>query len=201
MRAGDVIALPTDTLYGLAADAGSDAAIDALYAAKGRDRTNPLAICVGELAHVPRYCETAHLPAGALDALLPGAVTVLLPRKRGAGVPLATGLNPGVSGVGVRVPADGSFARDVCAALGNDGALALTSANASGAPSTTRVREFAHLWGACAAVYDGGTTSDSRAGSTVVDLQSEGSFQLLREGMAADAVRAALASRGLEERA
>eukprot|EP00793_Prasinoderma_coloniale_P005179 PRCOL_00000940-RA len=157
VRAGDVIALPTDTLYGLAADAGSDAAIDALYAAKGRDRTNPLAICVGELAH------------------------------RGAGVPLATGLNPGVSGVGVRVPADGSFARDVCAALGNGGALALTSANASGAPSTTRVREFAHLWGACAAVYDGGTTSDSRAGSTVVDLQSEGSFQLLREGMAADA--------------
>lgn len=80
---------------------------------------------------------------------------------------------------GVRVP-DSDFIRSVC----KHGALALTSANHSGEPSSTRVTDFQDLWPLCAAVYDGGWIGQETAGSTVVDLTQEREVRVLREGSA-----------------
>lgn len=79
----------------------------------------------------------------------------------------------------MRVP-DNDFIRQVCRQHG--GALALTSANPSGAPSCLSVSEFRHLWPRCAAVFDGGTIEGSRQGSTIVDLSRQGQFAIKRRG-------------------
>eukprot|EP00854_Cymbomonas_tetramitiformis_P019770 gene19770-23645_t len=72
LKSEQVIALPTDTLYGLGACASSAKAVEELYDIKGRNKNVPLAICVGRLADVGTYGDVTHLPAGLLDALLPG---------------------------------------------------------------------------------------------------------------------------------
>lgn len=188
LRAGEVIAVPTDTLYGLAADACSAAAVQRVYAIKGRDLSNALAICVADVADVDRFAATAHLPAGLLDALFPGPVTLVLPR--GEQSQLDAALNPGLPNVGVRVP-DADFVRAVARGLG--GALALTSANASRARSTVCIDEFRGLWPACARVFDAGPLpGGSRAGSTVVDLSRPGGFRVLRPGSALEHTRRVL---------
>ena len=92
------IGLPTDTIYGLAADAGNGNAVNALYATKGRSTDVPLAVCVAEVQDVARLCEVHHLPDGLLDALLPGPVTAVLRRKETS--PLAPELNPGLPSIG-----------------------------------------------------------------------------------------------------
>eukprot|EP00244_Chara_vulgaris_P011349 TRINITY_DN5586_c0_g1_i2.p1 TRINITY_DN5586_c0_g1~~TRINITY_DN5586_c0_g1_i2.p1 ORF type:complete len:377 (+),score=32.36 TRINITY_DN5586_c0_g1_i2:180-1310(+) len=186
LRQGDVIAVPTDTLYGLAADAQSAAAIFKLYEIKGRDLKNPLAICVGDVADISFYGDTRHLPDGLLPKLLPGPVTAILPRHTLSR--LHPSLNPGVAGIGVRVP-DTAFIRDVARSFG--GALALTSANASGGLSPVSVMEFESLWHHCARVFDAGTicgnsSGSERGGSTVVELVEPGRYLILRAGTALD---------------
>eukprot|EP00898_Chlorokybus_atmophyticus_P001606 jgi/Chlat1/2446/Chrsp171S02339 len=180
---GDVVALPTDTLYGLAASASSSAGIARLYAIKGRDRGNPLAVSVASSSAVVDVAEVAHLPAGLLADLLPGPVTLVLPRRHSddRGGKLAAQLNPGLEAIGVRVP-DAEFVREVARQL--DGPIALTSANFSSQPSTVAVDEFRDLWPQCALVFDGGRLASGRAGSTIVDLTAEGQFRILRDGSA-----------------
>jgi 2',5'-phosphodiesterase len=193
LAAGRLVAVPTDTLYGLAADAASAAAVDALYAAKRRDDAKPVAIAVADVADVARYARIEHLPAGLLDALLPGPVTLLLARAEGA--PLAPRLR--VAALGVRVPAH-AWLRAAARTAG--GALALTSANVSGERSSVAVGEFRELWPRCAAVFDGGALGAGRAGSTVVDLTQPGRFRVARAGVAAAETAALLRARfGLAE--
>eukprot|EP00884_Botryococcus_braunii_P003659 jgi/Botrbrau1/13294/Bobra.27_2s0014.1 len=189
LSAGGVIAVPTDTLYGFAACANDGRAVSQIYGIKGRDLKVPLAICVGDPSDLQRYSAVAHLPAGLLEALLPGPVTLLLPRLPEA--PLTPDLNPGIPVVGVRVP-DQDFIREVCRRHG--GAIALTSANPSGSPSCLAVSEFAHLWPHCAAVFDGGAIAGIRDGSTIVDLSQEGRFAIRRRGTACDRVVGLLTS-------
>lgn len=85
----------------------------------------------------------------------------------------------------MRVP-DEDFIREVCRR--HAGALALTSANPSGAPSCLAVSEFSHLWPQCTAVFDGGTIVGIRDGSTIVDLSREGVFAIKRWGTACDRI-------------
>ena len=132
-----LVAVPTDTLYGLAACAKSSAAVAQIYAAKRRDDRKPLAICLADVADVAAYAQTQQLPEGLLEALLPGPVTLLL--RRQAGASLAPELNPGALAIGVRVP-DCAFTRALCRQ--HRGALALTSANISGGLSSVAVDEF-----------------------------------------------------------
>jgi tRNA threonylcarbamoyl adenosine modification protein (Sua5/YciO/YrdC/YwlC family) len=151
LQRGELIAVPTDTIYGLAADARSPAALEQVYRVKRRRGHKPLAICVGEVDDVGRYGDTAHLPPGLLEDLLPGPVTLLLRRRAaGEGVveggfadvaarPLPASLNPGADKIGVRIP-DAAFVRDVARKLGAP--LALTSANVSGGQSSVEVEEF-----------------------------------------------------------
>ncbi|KAK7262317.1 hypothetical protein RJT34_29884 [Clitoria ternatea] len=179
LKVGKVIAVPTDTLYGFACDACSLEAVNRIYEIKGRRHTSPLAICVGDVSDIARYAVTNHLPDGLLDSLLPGPVTVIL--KRGESSVLERSLNPGFDSIGVRVP-DCNFIRVI--ARGSGTALALTSANLSGQPSSVSTKDFENLWEHCAFVYDGGLLPSGRAGSTVVDLTTPHRYKILRPGSA-----------------
>ncbi|KAF9601980.1 hypothetical protein IFM89_024526 [Coptis chinensis] len=177
IKEGKVIAVPTDTLYGFACDACSPEAVNRIYEIKGRKQTSPLAICVGDVLDIEHFAVTDYLPHGLLDNLLPGPVTVVL--SRGESSILEKSLNPGLDSIGVRVP-DSNFIRAI--ARGSRSALALTSANLSGQPSSVCIRDFENLWEHCAYVYDGGLLPLGRAGSTVVDLSVPGKYKILRPG-------------------
>lgn len=92
---------------------------------------------------------------------------------------LEKSLNPGLDSIGVRVP-DCNFIRVI--ARGSRSALALTSANLSGKPSSVDIKDFENLWQHCAYIYDGGVLPSGRAGSTVVDLTTVGKYKILRPG-------------------
>ncbi|KAL3634696.1 hypothetical protein CASFOL_021750 [Castilleja foliolosa] len=194
VRAGKVIAVPTDTLYGFSCDACSMEAVKRIYEIKGRKYTKPLAICVSDVEDIQRFADTEHLPGGLLDSLLPGPVTVVL--RRGESSILEKSLNPGHDSIGVRVP-DSSFIRLI--ARGSESALALTSANLSGQPSSVDVKDFENLWDRCAYVYNGGVLPSGRAGSTVVDLTKLGQYKILRPGSAKEETIAILEKYALVE--
>jgi tRNA threonylcarbamoyl adenosine modification protein (Sua5/YciO/YrdC/YwlC family) len=177
---GKVIALPTDTVYGLAAAAQDTQAIKQLYQIKGRDQNKPVAICVNNVKSLSSWGNVDSLPPGLLDTLLPGPVTVVLERTSN----LNSALNPGISKIGIRIP-DSEFVLDLCKRLGTP--LALTSANASNERSSLAPEEFQNLWPHLAAVFHSGRLGDStslRAGSTVVDLSVPGKYHVLRAGSA-----------------
>lgn len=92
---------------------------------------------------------------------------------------LEKSLNPGLDSLGIRVP-DCNFIRTVARGLGR--AIALTSANHSGHPSSVRIMDFEHLWEHCAYVYDGGMLPSDGAGSTIVDLTQLGKYKIVRPG-------------------
>ncbi|KAK6936038.1 Threonylcarbamoyl-AMP synthase-like domain [Dillenia turbinata] len=194
LKDGKVIAVPTDTLYGFACDACSMEAVNRIYDIKGRKHTSPLAICVGDVLDIMRFAITDHLPDGLLDSLLPGPVTVVL--RRGESSLLEKSLNLGLESIGVRVP-DCDFIRVI--SRGSGSALALTSANLSGQPSSVSVKDFENLWQHCAYVYDGGVLPSGRAGSTVVDLTNSGKYKILRPGSAKEETVAILERHSLKE--
>jgi 2',5'-phosphodiesterase len=187
LREGLMLAVPTDTVYGVAACAGKESGVKSIYGAKRRVAHKPLAICVADHDDIPRYCEVNHLPRGLLEDLLPGPVTLVLTRRPDA--PLTPELNPGLSSLGIRIP-DCQFLRAVCRQ--HAGALALTSANLSGGVSTVAVEEFRELWKECAIVFDGGVISGHRSGSTIVDLTVPNEYSIERAGQGMQAVVALL---------
>lgn len=200
LRNGEIIALPTDTVYGLAVDSRNTSAIQALYKLKGRDANKPLAICVGCVSDVKEYGVTSNLPKGLLKKLLPGPVTVLLNRKK----KLNPDLNPGVTKVGIRVPETTwyPFIQFVAATLGHP--LALTSANLSNEPNCIYVDEFKSLWPNIGVIFDTKVNKTepadkSREGSTIVDLSEEGKFKITRPGVAYDQTLKTLQKYDLKE--
>ncbi|CAI5473125.1 unnamed protein product [Closterium sp. Yama58-4] len=193
--AHQVIAVPTDTIYGFAADARSAEGIARIYKIKGRDFNKPLAIAVADIADVAVYAETEHLPPGLLPALLPGPVTLVLPHRPTS--PIHPSLTRTVPSIAVRIP-DSPFIRSLARLLAAP--LALTSANLSGHPSAIAAGEFRALWGMCAAVVDGGEQGEEmRQGSTIVELVVPGRFRVIRPGSALPATLATLHRFNLEE--
>ncbi|XP_034610204.1 yrdC domain-containing protein, mitochondrial [Trachemys scripta elegans] len=181
LREGGLVAVPTDTIYGIAALAQSSQAIKKIYNLKGRNGGKPLAICLGDVEHIYRYCHV-NVPEELLRDLLPGPVTLVLQRSEG----LNKDLNPFTSLVGVRIP-NHTFIREVAQAC--SGPLALTSANISTRASTLTVSEFQDLWPQLSLVIDGGAIGDiqspeCRLGSTVVDLSVSGKYTIIRPGCA-----------------
>ncbi|XP_030373156.1 yrdC domain-containing protein, mitochondrial [Scaptodrosophila lebanonensis] len=179
---GKIIALPTDTVYGLACDANNENAIQRLYEVKGRDEHKPVAICVKDIAALRRYGEASHLRNELLTSLLPGPLTIVIERTAHLSNRF---LNPSTSKIGIRIP-DFTFIRDLCATW-HEQPLALTSANQSGAPSSLRVSEFQELWPRLGAVFDAGEigkTEERRLASTVVDLATPGQYKIVRAGVA-----------------
>lgn len=194
LKKGLVIAVPTDTLYGFAADACSEEAIKKIYTIKGRNSMNPLAVCLAHPDDFEKYSVTKYLPEGLLKELFPGPVTAVL--LRGDHSLLSESLNPGLGSIGIRIP-DSAFIVQVAEAFG--GALALTSANVSGHSSTIQIQEFKSLWPYCAAVFDAGELPSTREGSTIVDLTVPGVFKILRTGSALDSTVAVLEKHGLRD--
>ena len=178
-----VIAVPTDTIYGLAALACSAKAINEIYSIKQRDFMKPLAVCVADHDDIADICHIQHLPPNLLKALLPGPVTVVLDRKTDTNK-LSEELNPGVDALAVRIP-DSPFLRAVCRHVQMP--LALTSANISGDQSPIQTAEMDGVADQCALIFDHGKVGELRAGSTIIDLRQPGTFSVIRPGSALEA--------------
>lgn len=180
IKSGQVIALPTDTIYGLACSANNPDAIKKLYEIKGRNEEKPVAICVSDFTDLRHWGEAEHLDKEMLKQLLPGPVTIVLKKSRHLDNPF---LNPGVDKIGIRIP-DFNFIRELCRELRQP--IALTSANRSSEKSSLEIKEFSDLWPSLGAVFDGGALSeaeDHRAGSTVVDLSELKTCKVIRQGI------------------
>lgn len=177
LKKGHVVALPTDTLYGLACDANNSEAIQELYKIKNRDSNKPLAICVSEITDIPKWADIHTVPLNLLAELLPGPVTIIFNRTEELNVKL----NPKVTKVAVRIP-DHKFLRQILKQM--DSPLALTSANQSNEPSTLCIAEFKPLWCKLSAVFDGGIIPNpERFGSTIVDLSEKNCYSVVRKGV------------------
>ena len=176
LRAGRLVAFPTETVYGLGADATDDDAVAAIFAAKGRPRFNPL------IAHVPGLAAArrlAHFDDAALAlarAFWPGPLTLVLARREGC--PVSWLASAGLPSIAIRVPAH----RAALALLRATGRpVVAPSANRSGRVSPTRAMHVARDLGArVALILDGGACGVG-VESTVVDL-SGGTPVLLRPG-------------------
>lgn len=169
LKNNGVVAIPTDTIYGLAGLAQSKEAVDKIYNIKSRDYRKPLSICVSDVDDLKKWGKVT-VPQLLLNELLPGPVTLLFERTAS----LNPVLNPEVGLVGIRIP-DHAFVRALARSCGEP--LALTSANESTCPSTLCPEEFSSLWERVDLVVDGGKISsreEARAGSTVVDLSRQG---------------------------
>jgi L-threonylcarbamoyladenylate synthase len=151
LAGGGLVAFPTETVYGLGADATNGEAIARLYAAKGRPRFNPLIAHVGSLA-AARKLARFDAAAERLAALWPGPLTLVLPKAPGC--PVADLATAGLDTIAVRVP-DHPVARELLAAFGRP--VVAPSANRSGHVSpTTAPHVLADLNGRIDMVIDGG---------------------------------------------
>lgn len=177
VREGRLVAAPTETVYGLAARADSEAAVAAIYRAKGRPDFNPLIVHVPDLdaaRQVALFDERAERLA---RQFWPGPLTLVLPLRPGAGV--APAVTAGLPTIAVRVPDHPAMQ----ALLRETGLpLAAPSANRSGGVSPTQAAHVvASLGEAVDAVIDAG---ECRRGleSTIAAVRADGSWQLLRPG-------------------
>ncbi|XP_050353415.1 threonylcarbamoyl-AMP synthase [Nymphalis io] len=192
---GHVIAVPTDTIYGLACSANCPDAIKKLYNIKGRDAAKPVAICVTYISDVRKWGEATHLSDKLLHCLLPGPVTIVLHKTKFLDNP---NLNPHTSKIGIRIP-NYDFINNMTKVFNMP--VALTSANFSNEPSTLCVQEFGHLYKHLGAVFDGGILSQgleqNRTGSTVIDLSEIGKYKIIRKGISYENILNILQSHGL----
>jgi L-threonylcarbamoyladenylate synthase len=189
LRAGGIVAVPTDTVYGIAADMALPDAIERLFAAKQRPPEKAVAVLLADVDQA--WGLGAESPAARVlgERFWPGGLTLVLPVR--AGVVLPRVLAAGTPTIGVRVP-DHDAPRALARALGP---LPTTSANVSGLPDLRDAHEIAERLGdALALVLDGGPISGGPA-STVVDCTFEWP-SILRDGAipAADIAAALLAA-------
>lgn len=178
------VAIPTETVYGLAADATHPAAITSIYETKGRPRFNPLICHMADLAMAERYAVFDPISRKLAEAFWPGPLTLVLPLKEDCGIhPLATA---GLETVGIRVPV--GFTADLIRSLGRP--LAAPSANSSGRISPTTAQHVeADLGEKIEVIVDGGPCPVG-VESTIVKVE-EGEIRLLRPGgIDADAIEA-----------
>lgn len=174
LRAGRPVALPTETVYGLACDARSDQAVAAVYALKGRPTFNPLIVHVDSLAAAEAIVEFDPLSRRLAERFWPGPLTLVLPRRRDCAVSWL--VSAGLDTLAVRVPAHPVALRLLRAAAIP---LAAPSANLSGRLSPTRV-EHVDLGDDALAVLDGGACAVG-VESTVLRVVA-GQAWLLRPG-------------------
>ncbi len=177
IKDGGLVGLPTDTVYGLAADATSDAAVEGVFRAKGRPADMPLIALIATMAMAEACGEFSASALALAEEFWPGPLTLVLPRAVGS--PLSPLVHQGAPGVSLRIPGNDT-ARAVVEAAGRP--LTAPSANPSGAPSPLTAAEVAAGLGShVALIVDGGRAADS-LGSTLLDLTGE-SARLLRAGV------------------
>jgi len=175
LRDGGVIAYPTETFYGLGADAGNETAVRRIFSIKGRDFRNPIPLIIGDERILPLYA--AEIPKAAtqlIKALWPGPLTLIF-----STAPRVNRLLTGGTGkIGLRLsshPVASSLARSL------DGALTSTSANVSGEVECSSAAEVMDRIGdRIDLIVDGGATA-GKAASTIVDVTVDPPV-ILREG-------------------
>ena len=175
LQQGGVVAIPTDTVYGIAASLSHPAALDRIYEIKGRRDNQPLPVLVSSPAEIEHIAEKISPDVELLlDIFWPGPLTVVLPARPG----MPARVTAGGATIGVRMP-NHPLAIEVIAKAG--GAVACTSANLSGEPPACDVGEIAASLGArLDLILDGGIAPGGVA-STVVAVNGTG-LQILREG-------------------
>jgi L-threonylcarbamoyladenylate synthase len=174
LRTGGLLGLPTETVYGLAADARNGAAVARIFEAKGRPRFNPLIVHVATLQQVEALVEMGPEARALAGAFWPGAMTLVLPSKGG----VADLVSGGLETLAIRIPG-GTIARRVLEAFG--GPVAAPSANRSGRISPTTAQHVADgLNGKIDAILDGGPCAVG-VESTILAADA-GGVRLLREG-------------------
>lgn len=177
LRAGGLVALPTETVYGLAARADSDDAVASIYRAKGRPDFNPLIVHVPTLEAARELALFDQRAEMLARAFWPGALTLVLPLREGARI--APAVTAGLPTIALRCPAH-PVMRAVLEECGLP--LAAPSANRSGGVSPTEAAHVAASLGAAVPlVLDGGPCSRGLE-STIVALRGDGSWQVLRPG-------------------
>lgn len=173
---GQPVAVPTETVYGLAGDATNAEAVARIYAAKGRPRFNPLIVHVQTLAAAERVGELNEQARALARAHWPGPLTLVVPLRRDAGV--ASLVTAGLSTIALRVPAHPAM-QELLGAVGRP--VAAPSANASGAISPTRAEHvMKSLGGRIPLIIDAGKTERGLE-STIVGATG-GGLRLLRRG-------------------
>ncbi|WP_248929360.1 L-threonylcarbamoyladenylate synthase [Paenibacillus hamazuiensis] len=196
LREGQTVAFPTETVYGLGADATNTEAVQAIFTAKGRPSDNPLIVHIAHRSQldglVLPYDETV---CRLIDAFWPGPLTIVLPARPGVLSPLVTA---GLDTVGVRMPAH-PVALALIDAAGCP--VAAPSANRSGRPSPTRAEHVREdLGGRIGGIVDSGPTGVGLE-STVVAVSGGGVHILRPGGVTAAALRAALPGAHVEDSA
>ncbi|WP_225743446.1 L-threonylcarbamoyladenylate synthase [Marinilactibacillus sp. Marseille-P9653] len=173
---GEVVTFPTETVYGLGADATNEEAVKKIYEAKGRPADNPLIIHVSSIEQAYEYAE--EIPKAAqkiMEAFWPGPCTIVL-KKKG---PIAQTVTAGLGTVGIRMP-NHPIALQLIKDTGKP--LAAPSANSSGKPSPTSAQHvYRDLNGKIAGIVEGGETGVGLE-STVLDLSNPKSPTILRPG-------------------
>lgn len=177
LREGGTVAFPTETVYGLGADARNSSAVEAVFAAKGRPSDNPLIVHIAKLEELDELVTEVHpVEAALIKAFWPGPLTLVLPVRPGVLSPLVTA---GLDTVGVRMP-DHPLALALLSAAHCP--VAAPSANRSGRPSPTQAAHVMEdLAGYIGGVLDGGAAGVGLE-STVVQVQPDGTVAVLRPG-------------------
>ena len=187
--AGESVAVPTETVYGLAADATSAGAVARLYAAKGRPGFNPLIVHVTDLAAAEEIAEFTDEARSLAKQHWPGPLTLVLPLRPDS--PIASITTAGLDTVALRVPAHPAM-RALLEATGRP--LAAPSANASGSISPTRAEHvLKSLGGRIPLILDAGPTE--RGLESTIVAATDGPLRLLRPGPISIEAQAAPAAR------
>jgi L-threonylcarbamoyladenylate synthase len=176
VRSGGVIAYPTETFYGLGADAMNGAAVGRIFAIKGRDFQKPLPVIIGRIEDL--HLVAASVPEKApplMEKFWPGALTLLFPSAPDIPPPLTAATGK----IGVRLSSH-PIAKALCLTVGHP--ITATSANMTGMKECTTAQEvYAALGNLVDAIVDGGPTPGG-LGSTIVDVTTDPP-QVLRQGL------------------
>ncbi len=176
LKAGSVIAFPTETFYGLGADARNEAAIEQIFEIKGRDFRNPILVVIGDEGQLGTFTED--IPAAAqklMEKFLPGPLTIVFR----ASPSVSPKLTASTGKIGIRLTSH-PIAKELSRRLGRP--LTATSANLTGAPECSRAKEvLSQLEGKIDGIVDGGRTPGGK-GSTIIDV-TVSPVKVLREGV------------------
>ena len=167
LEAGGLVAIPTETVYGLAADATSDAAVAEIFATKGRPQFNPLIVHVRDAEHAGEYVDISADALLLMGHFWPGPLTLVLPRKQGSALSLL--VSAGLDTVAVRAPAH-PLAQALLRECSKP--LAAPSANRSGRISPSRAEHVYEEFAGRISVLDGGACVVG-VESTVLDMTTQ----------------------------
>lgn len=185
LRSGKIIAVPTDTVYGVAVDAANPEALEDLYALIRRPYWKPVVLCVRDRRNITQWGVDFYVQEPVISLLLPNRVTVLL--RRTASV--YHHVNPGIGEIGFRVFGDRTFVTRVVRKLGRP--IVLSSATVWNRSHALDIEDFRDLWPGIDLIFDGGRLdSRYRAGSTVLSLAVQKRYSFFRRGCCNSEVKA-----------